>query len=255
MSLVRYARVFVVALVPLTGTIVVSQPGAAAVAAFHGAPMQLNPHGAAALPPDTVSSTNWSGYAATGAKFNSVSSSWVQPSVTCNSTKSYSADWVGLDGDGDTTVEQTGTLAECIKASPRYSAWYEVYPDPPVYFSSAVTPGHQMSASVTANGAGSFTMTISDSTTGWSHTVTKTASGAKRASAEVIVEAPCCSSGGATLPLANFGTVSFSKAQVDGSPIGMLGPTKIVMASGSTQKDSVSALAKNKKFTVTWLHS
>ena len=35
----------------------------------------------------------------------------------------------------------------------------------------------------------------------------------------------------------------------------MLDPTKIVMASGSSQKDLVSALAKDKKFTVTWLHS
>jgi hypothetical protein len=254
MSLVKCARVFAVALVPLVGMVVVSEPGAEAVAAFHGAPMQLNPHGPVALPANTVSSTNWSGYAATGSTFTSVSSSWVQPSVTCTSKNSWSADWVGLDGYTDATVEQTGTLAACKGGSPKYRAWYETYPNPPVYFSSVVTPGDHMSASVTANGASSFSMTISDTTAGWSQAVVKTVTGANRSSAEVIIEAPCCTSGGGTLPLANFGTVSFSKATANGSGIGTDNPTKIVMASGSTQKDSVSALTNDKKFTATWLH-
>jgi hypothetical protein len=257
MSLVKCVKVFVVALVPFLGTVSLSAPGAEAAMAFHGAPMQVNPQpaSAATLPANAVSSTNWSGYAATGSKFTSVSSSWVQPSVSCNSTKTYSADWVGLDGDGDTTVEQTGTLAECIGGAPQYAAWYETYPNPPVYFSNKVTPGHQMNASVTANSATSFTMTISDTTAGWSHTVTKTVSGAHRSSAEAIVEAPCCNGSGGALPLADFDTVTFSKAKVNAAAIGTYSPTKIVMASGSTQKDSVSALTNNKKFTVTWLHS
>jgi hypothetical protein len=231
-----------------------SAPGAEAVSGFHGAPMRLNPPGAATLPANTVSSTNWSGYAATGSKFTSVSSNWIQPSVSCTSTATYSADWVGLDGYGDTTVEQTGTLAACIGGSPQYQAWYETYPNPPVYFSSVVTPGHAMRASVTANSATSFTMTISDTTAGWSHTVTKSVGGARRSSAEVIVEAPCCTAGGGVLPLADFHTVPFTRAKVNGTAIGTLNPTEIVMASGSTQKDSVSALTENKKFTVTWLH-
>ncbi len=255
MSIVRYVKMSAVALVPLVGMIVVSQPAVEAVPTFHGAPMRLNPPGSAALPRNTVSSTNWSGYAATGSKFTSVSSSWVQPSVSCNSTDTYSADWVGLDGYNNATVEQTGTLAACIGGTPEYSAWYEVYPKPPVYFSSVVTPGDQMKASVTANSATSFTMSISDVTAGWSHTVTKSVSGAARSSAEVIVEAPCCTSSGGILPLADFHTVSFTKAKVNGTGIGKHSPVEIIMASGSTQKDSVSALTKNKNFTVTWLHS
>jgi Peptidase A4 family len=255
MSLVTCTKVFFVALVSLMGTIALSTPGAGAVSVFHGAPMQLNPHpaGAATLPANTVSSNNWSGYAATGSKFASVSSSWVQPSVSCNSTKTYSADWVGLDGYGNTTVEQTGSLAECKGGGPQYSAWYETYPNPPVYFPNAVTPGHHMKASVTATSATSFTMTISDTTAGWSRSVTRTVSGAQRSSAEVIVEAP--SGSGGTLPLANFHTVSFNWAKVNGNAIGTYNPTKIVMASGSTTKDSVSALTKNKNFSVAWLHS
>ncbi len=257
MSLVKCAKVLFVALVPFAATVVLSTPGAEATSAFHGAPMQLNPHpaGAAALPANTVSSGNWSGYAATGAKFTGISSSWVQPSVSCNSKGAYSADWVGLDGYNDLTVEQTGSLAECLGGKAQYTAWYETYPNPPVYFSSKVTPGHLMEASVTASSATSFTMTISDTTAGWSHSVTKSVSGAQRSSAEVIVEAPCCNGSGGALPLANFHTVNFSQAKANGAPIGTLSPTKIIMASGSTQKDSVSALTNNKKFTVTWLHS
>jgi hypothetical protein len=257
MSLVRCAKLFVVALVPFMGTVVLTAPGADAVSAFHGAPMQLNPPGpgAASLPANTVSSSNWSGYAATGSKFTSVSSSWVQPAVSCKSTDTYSADWVGLDGYHDATVEQTGALAECIGGAPRYAAWYETYPNPPVYFSSKVTPGHQMDASVTANSATSFTMTIADTTAGWSHTVTKSVSGAQRSSAEVIVEAPCCTGSGGALPLADFRSVIFSRAKVNGTAIGTFRPHQIIMASGSIQKDAVSALTNNKKFTVTWLHS
>ncbi len=255
MSLVKYVKLFAVAVVPLLGMIVVSQPAVEAATTFHGAPMRLNPPGSAVLPANTVSSPNWSGYAATGAKFNDVSSSWVQPSVSCTSATTYSADWVGLDGYNNSTVEQTGTLAECSGGAAEYGEWYETYPNPPVYFSSVLTPGDQMKASVTANSATSFTMTISDVTAGWTHTVTKSVSGAKRASAEVIVEAPCCTGSGGILPLADFHTVSFTKAKVDGNGIGKHSPTEIIMASGSTQKDSVSALTQNKDFTVTWLHS
>lgn len=255
MGFVKYVKVFAVAVVPLMGMIVVSQPAVEAAATFHGAPMRLNPPGSAALRANTVSSTNWSGYAATGSTFTSASSSWVQPSVSCTSTDTYSADWVGLDGYNDSTVEQTGTLAECLGGTPEYAAWYEIYPNPPVYFSNVVTPGDQMKASVTANSATSFTMTISDVTAGWSHTVTKSVSGAARSSAEVIIEAPCCTSSGGILPLADFHTVSFTKAKVDGTGIGKHSPVQIIMASGATQKDSVSALTKNKNFTATWLHS
>jgi len=54
-------------------------------------------------------SGNWAGYAVTGAKFTSVSASWVQPSVKATSQDAYSSFWVGIDGDGSDSVEQLGT--------------------------------------------------------------------------------------------------------------------------------------------------
>src|SRR5436190_4132645 len=75
-------------------------------------------------------SSNWSGYAAFGTpgSFNSVSASWVQPSVTCTSKNTYSSYWVGLDGYNSSTVEQLGTEADCSSGAAKYYAWYEMYP-------------------------------------------------------------------------------------------------------------------------------
>src|SRR3989440_8287423 len=59
-----------------------------------------------------------------------------------------------------------------------------------------------------ANFNGRFTVTITDTTTGVSFSTSARVHSAQRSSAEWIAEAP--SSSGGILPLANFGTVSFS---------------------------------------------
>src|SRR5437763_284727 len=114
-------------------------------------------------------STNWSGYAATGNRFTSVSASWTEPTVVCSGT-AYSSFWVGLDGDTSNTVEQTGTSADCSGGTPQYYAWYEMYPKYPTNLRGTVRPGDKLSASVTTDGRGGFTLTISDSTQGWTNT-------------------------------------------------------------------------------------
>src|SRR5207302_1802466 len=58
-------------------------------------------------------SSNWSGYSAVHGRYTSVSANWKQPSASCTSATTYSSFWVGLDGDGSNTVEQTGTSADC----------------------------------------------------------------------------------------------------------------------------------------------
>ena len=198
-------------------------------------------------------STNWSGYAVTGSRFTSVSSSWTEPTATCSGT-AYSSFWVGLDGDTSNTVEQTGTDADCSGSTPQYYAWYEMYPKFPVNLKGTVRPGDHLSASVTTNGNGSFTLTISDSTQGWTNTKTARLKSAKLASAEVIAEAP--SSSGGVLPLANFGTVSFSGASANGSLLTSSTPhiDPITMQSGSTIKAQPGSI-NNGSFSVTWKHS
>jgi hypothetical protein len=210
----------------------------------HGAPNHRISHS---------SSTNWAGYSATGGRFTTVSATWRQPTVSCTAATRYSSFWVGLDGDGSSTVEQTGTDADCSGGHPVYYAWYEMYPKFPTNLSLAVRAGDTMSARVTTDGKGSFTLTIRNVTTGASFTTKQRLKRAKLASAEVIAEAP--SSSGGVLPLANFGTVGFSAATVNGQPIGSFNPDRINMVSGTITKAATSTLSGGNAFSVAWKHA
>jgi Peptidase A4 family len=181
-----------------------------------------------------TSSTNWSGYATDSGTYTSVSASWVQPTGTCSSrTDQY-----------------------CINGKPQYYGWYETYPNPSYSFGSTVEPGDTITASTTYEGSNKFKLTLADTTRGWSTSTTQTVSGAARSSAEVIIEAPCCTSSGGILPLADFGTVHLSDSVVDGSPIGDLSPVQIYMtdSSGKT-RDTVSSLSSEENFSATWVRA
>ena len=195
-------------------------------------------------------STNWAGYDVTGGRYTSVSASWTQPAVNCSVTPTgWSSFWIGLDGDMSNTVEQTGTEADCSSGRAVYSAWYEMYPKYPKTYPNPVAPGDRLSSSVTTDGRGSFTLTLTDSTRGWTQTTTARLKSARLASAEIIAEAP--SSSGGVLPLADFGTVGFGSATVNGALL--TSATPITMASGSTVKAQPSGLS-NGSFSVAWRH-
>jgi hypothetical protein len=200
------------------------------------------------------SSTNWSGYAVTGAgPYTSVSASWTQPAVDCSKTPTaYSSFWVGLDGDTTNTVEQTGTEADCSSGSPVYYGWYEMYPKFPVNYSNPVSPGDSMSASVTYLGSGQFRLILSDTSRGWTQTTQARLNHPKLGSAEVIAEAP--SGSGGVLPLADFGTANFSGAKVDGSSMASLsGLDPITMVSSSEAIEAKpSSMSSSGSFSDTW---
>jgi hypothetical protein len=185
---------------------------------------------AASLPAlaDTVpsaSSANWAGYVANaptdGSGFRKVSGSWVQPSADPSAGDGYSAFWVGLGGDGQSNaLEQVGTQANVQDGQPVYYAWYELIPDPPVKLDLAIHPGDHIAASVAVDGT-NVTLSLTDQTTGQSHTQTVQVSNPDTSSAEWIAEAPSSvdGQGNATpLPLADFGTANFtgSAATADG---------------------------------------
>jgi Peptidase A4 family len=201
----------------------------------------------------TATSTNWSGYAVTGSGLKSVSARWVEPTGHCSSSGTqYSSFWVGLDGYNSNSVEQTGSSLDCHGHTPKYYAWYEMFPAYPVNFSNKVKPGDHFSASVVYQGSGKFVMKITDSTEHWSHSITKSSKTAKRSSAEVIVEAPSSSTG--VLPLADFGKVRVTSSKVNGSAIGSHNAIKITMKSGGTTKDTVTSLSHGTNFSATWKH-
>jgi hypothetical protein len=204
-----------------------------------------------------VSSTNWSGYAGTTGTYTSVSASWTQPAGTCKSGDQYAAFWVGLDGYASSTVEQTGSEVDCVGRTAEYYAWYEAYPAASKNYSNTVKPGDHFNASVTYSGSNKFSLYIADTTQGWSHTTTASLSGAARSSAEVIVEAPCCTNSGGILPLTDFGTISLTNSLANGSALGSAGGvTGITMIDNSGRdKDTVSSLSGGENFSATWLRS
>jgi len=241
-------RIVVTILAAVSVAVLVSVGGSGAAAA--------SSHGDMRAPNHKIShstSTNWSGYAVTGGTYTTVTSTWVQPSVSCSGS-AYSSFWVGIDGDTSGTVEQKGSEADCSGSTPVYSAWYEMYPKFPVTYSNPVLPGDHFTGTVTTNGKGNFTLTLSDTTRGWTQTVSKRLRSAELASAEVIAEAP--SSRGGVLPLANFQTVTFSGAKVNGAALtgSTPGIDPITMQSGSTVKAQPSGIS-NGSFSVTWKHS
>jgi hypothetical protein len=223
----------------------------------------------------TVTSRNWSGYVDTGTTFTSVAGSWTQPAATCPANKlEQAAFWVGLDGytPTDTSVEQVGTDADCVKGTkkvpggPRYYAWYELYPNPlQVLTSDPVFPGDAITASVSGSGA-AYTVAISDVASGvlrWSYSLPVTAPAVEPdASAEWIAEAPvtCTPTGTCkAVPLADFGAVTFTGASANGEPINGTGFTSIPItmtksARGTGIEAQPSALATGGSgFSVAWV--
>ena len=211
-------------------------------------------------------STNWSGYAISGAanSVTSVSGSWTVPAVTASKrTTAYSAFWVGIDGFNSNSVEQIGTDSDVQNGKAVYYAWYEFYPFNAMQRISGltVTPGDKISASVTYS-SGAFTLTITDTTTNAQpYSITESTStlgyNPAMSSAEWIAEAP--SSIGGVLPLANFGTGS--SATINGHT-GAINDanwqyTSITMATGSGRHLTIEAQPSSlspdgTSFSVTW---
>jgi hypothetical protein len=145
--------------------------------------------GVAASPANgTVSefpSYNWSGYAdsETGTSTVSyVSGNWTMPGVTCptrpyQNSDAFLANWVGIDGFTDGTVEQLGTGAQCYEGVTYYYVWYEMFPAGTVEEGTTACindnvncpqPGDQISASVSVtpgtSGNNNYNLTLTDHT-------------------------------------------------------------------------------------------
>ena len=184
--------------------------------------------------PNALNSTNWSGYVAgtnlsqpQANSVTAVSGSWIVPTVTGpTSGTTYSSVWVGIDGYGNSTVEQLGTEEDVVNGSPVYRAWWEMYSSgkgqpEQVITSMTVVPGDSITASVqyitSGAHAGQFYLSIVDSSRSNDSFSTYESSSslqsplAQRSCAEWIVEAPSDANGN-ILPVANFGTVTFTNA-------------------------------------------
>jgi hypothetical protein len=259
----RAAALSAVALaIPVGSAVVVTAPAVAATAFRPPAAMVRVFH-------NNVKSSNWSGYAVSGATFSDVVGTWTEPTAKCTSGTEYASFWVGIDGYSSDSVEQLGTDSDCNGSKPSYYGWYEMYPANSVDLGGkyAIKAGDVMTAEVKVTGS-SFVLSMKDATAGWTFSITKTGSSSlKRSSAEWVIESPeICSTSCKLAKLADFGKLTFSNCEAattgaDGaisSFTGAKGPHKMTMT--GTPKTVIrsvpSALTSNGEgFTTTWKHS
>jgi hypothetical protein len=133
--------------------------------------------------------------------------------VASSRKATYSSEWVGIDGYNNSSLIQTGTESDYHNGSAHYDAWWEILPAAETVIPMTVKPGDVMTASITQGAGSSWTITITDTTTGKSFTTIKTYTG-PQTSAEWIEEAPTV--GGRVATLANYRLSTFDPGTVNG---------------------------------------
>jgi hypothetical protein len=198
--------------------------------------------------------SNWAGYiVATGTNLHSaqpnvtsVSASWTVPTVTPSTNNTYSAAWIGVGGEFDTTLIQCGTRQDSIGGEPSYSAWYELLPGNSIRVRSiTVSPGDQMQASIQLADAAHdrWLINMSDLTSGDSFQNIFTYA-SSQLSAEWVLERPTVNN--VLASLSNFDEVVFTNCTATiGNVTGSINsfPTlQIVMYSEISNPDTAQQL-------------
>lgn len=221
-------------------------------------------------------SENWAGYVVYDSKvaITCVEGSWVQPVVTCPSTGEEDvAIWVGIDGvdsptagvHAGTDLVQIGTQAGCSGGRLSGFAWYQVIPKDAFSVeipNVAISAGDRVRAMVSFD-RDIFTLLLVDETSGGWFSIAETLAGARRQTAEWIVEAPMigCPANCVIAALPRFAGVTFSAASVStAAQRGAIdddawthGTTELVR--GGIVRATVSELgAEGMSFNVVWKH-
>ena len=183
---------------------------------------------------------NWSGYGdaeTASSTVSYVSGSWTIPAVQClprpyQNQDAFDAQWVGVDGLTNGTVEQLGTATQCFEDVEYYYVWYEMYPAGTVEEGTTACindnvdcprPGDRVSASVSitpgTSGNNDYTLTLTDHTRpqeSFSTAQTCAAATCADASAEWVIERPAFETpfGAQILPLGHFWRTSFTSGHV-----------------------------------------
>ncbi len=183
-------------------------------------------------------SSNWSGYAVTGSGFTAVTGNWTVPTVTATRGNSYSSSWAGIDGFNNSNLIQSGTEQDWVNGAAQYDAWWEILPAAETVIPSlTIHPGDSMSVTITKGSGSSWTITLSDNSTGKSFSTTQTYTGAGT-SAEWIEEAPTV--GGRIAPLAHYSETTFDPGTVNGKSPGLTAADGGVMIQKNRQVSTPS---------------
>lgn len=236
-------------------------------------------------------STNWAGWAdpvpPSPHRYQVALASWVVPMVSCDFGEMSSAvEWVGLDGDGNSTVEQDGTSTQCIVGQGTYGAWWELFgssidaglqvnlPDfdhvhPGDHVTTMVIAGQGSGGpgvSLPAPPNGNYLFSITDSTQHWSWFAVEGPFNPhpSQTTVEWITEQNSCF--WICQSLAKYGTVTYSGMLVGNDalsfPFGTViapgsepGGGELDLVAGGTLKETGSPLgASGSSETTTWFH-
>ena len=191
---------------------------------------------------DVSTSSNWSGYSATGGSFTSVTGTWTVPTVA-TTTSGADATWVGIGGITSNDLIQAGTQASVSNGEVAYDAWIEMLPASSKPVSLSVNPGDSVTVSITQKSALDWTISMKNNTTGGAYNTTVQYR-SSNSSAEWVQEAPSVNRG--TVPLDDFGTLKFNAASAvrDGSTfkLSALDPQAITMVNGARQALAVPSV-------------
>jgi hypothetical protein len=183
----------------------------------------------------TNSSSNWSGYAANGGTFTSVTATWTVPTVSATGTGA-DATWVGIGGLSSRDLIQAGTQALVEGGTVAYTSWIEALPQSSRNVPLSVTAGDSVTVTITQQSGNDWLITMKNNTTGGAYNVTVQYS-SSNSSAEWVQEAP--SVGRGLVSLDQFGAVHFSGASAvrDGKAMSLsaLGAKAITMINGQGQ--------------------
>jgi hypothetical protein len=160
------------------------------------------------IPSGQSTSRNWSGYAARGEEFTSISGTWVVPEVGLETPFGADAAWVGIGGFRSRDLIQAGTQSiSSGTGRVAYQAWYEKLPDYAHPVPLTILPGQTVNVSIDQQAPDTWLITLTNVTTGDVHRRTEEYQ-SSRTSAEWIQEAPFARR--RVLPLSHFGKITFT---------------------------------------------
>jgi len=201
---------------------------------------------------EVVSSESWAGYIISKSndpkiQVTGINASWTVPLVNASAGPEYSSAWIGVGGQLDSTLIQTGTEQDSFNGTTTYYAWYELLPSYAVRINTiAISPGNVVVASLRLvdSVANRWNIQFSDSTTG-QYFGTTVAYNSTGSSGEWILERPTVSSMLTTL--ADFGSLEFTGCHLgsatDGGALKSFYYSRIAMTNGlNTPLTSVSTL-------------
>jgi hypothetical protein len=163
---------------------------------------------------DPLTTSQWAGYFEAPGAVNSVSATWVVPTLVCpESETTLSSTWIGVGGFTGGTLLQVGMYDNCLGGTAVQGAFAEEFPGSTVSFQIGISAGDSISVAVSLGPSG-WQTTVADLTTDQS--VTWDWSGyAGGDSAGWMAEAYGAPGG---VPMSDFGSEQLSAFSVNGAP-------------------------------------